>query len=274
MIECIICQDPLTEPYSAPCGHIYCLECINNWFDATMRQRRPCTCPSCSAVVPKNQLRKVFIPQTDSLVHELYALRKEVKELDAYNTFLISEMERCEELRSAAEEKADLAMKKSGYSAAVNTFLSILTNIATLAGILTALFDDVIHLIVVVLCLISRLIWRLSTRPGECFQELGRCVWIVIRVITTMILLSFILMVMFWAVRSASVKIFQLFVAHVYPPLCELAKWAWKEVSTRFIDISTTFIRNHIIDFQAYRKQGTSLRTGVPMLDRLLSRNL
>ncbi|KAK0202485.1 hypothetical protein DFS33DRAFT_904975 [Desarmillaria ectypa] len=273
MIECIICQDPLTKPHSAPCGHIFCLECINEWFVATMRQRRPCTCPSCSAVVTKDQLRKVFIPQTDSLVHELHALRKEVKELDAYNTFLITEMERCEELRSAAEKNADLATKRGGYATAAGAFFGILTNAATLAGIMLALLDHSIRFVVAVLCLISRFAWRLSTHPEECFRELGYGIWVVIRLISTVVLLSFISVVVAWAASSASVKIFQLFVEHGYPQLCGLAKPAWEEVSTHFIDLSTAFIRSHIIDFQAYREQGISSQVGVPMLNRRLSRN-
>ncbi|KAG7445085.1 uncharacterized protein BT62DRAFT_209149 [Guyanagaster necrorhizus] len=61
-------KDPLTEPYSPPCGrcafavvnrycsvvgHVFCLKCINEWVGVTPRQRRTCTCPSCSAVITK-----------------------------------------------------------------------------------------------------------------------------------------------------------------------------------------------------------------------------
>ncbi|KAG7445094.1 uncharacterized protein BT62DRAFT_209713 [Guyanagaster necrorhizus] len=126
------------------------------------------------------------------LVHELHALRKEVKELDAHNTSLTSELKRSKQLRSAAEEKADLATRKGSYAKKANAFLGILTNIATLAGIMFALFVDSIRFVVAILCLISRFIWRISTHPGECFREWGRCVWVVIRVIITVLLLSFI----------------------------------------------------------------------------------
>ncbi|KAK0438007.1 hypothetical protein EV421DRAFT_981701 [Armillaria borealis] len=255
MIECLICQDPLTEPHSAPCGHIFCLGCINEWYGSTQRQGRSCTCPFCSAIITKDK--------TDSLVHELHALRKEVKEVDAYNAFLLAELERCEELRSAAEEKADLATKKGSYPTAATAFLGILTNIVTLAGILTALFDDVMRLVVAVLCLIAELVWRLSTRPGECFRQLGHGIWVAIRVTATLVLLSLISVVVTWAVGTASLKIFQLFLEHGCPPLYDLAKSFWEEISTRFIDISATFIKNYIVDFQAYTEPGICLRQDI-----------
>ncbi|KAK0489264.1 hypothetical protein IW261DRAFT_405043 [Armillaria novae-zelandiae] len=270
MIECLICQDPLTDPFSAACGHIFCLRCINEWYSSTQRQGRSCTCPFCNAVIIKDKLRKVFIPQTDSLVHELHALRKEVKEVDAYNAFLLSELERCEELRSAAEEKADLATKKGSYPTAANAFLGILTNIVTLAGVLTALFDDVMRLVIVVLCLIAKLVWRISTRPGECCCQLGYGIWVAIRVTTTLVLLSLISVVVTWAVCTASLKIFQLFLEHGCPPLYDLARSFWDDVSTRFIDILTTFIKHYIIDFQAYSKPGICLpRDIVPTIGHL-----
>ncbi|SJL04159.1 uncharacterized protein ARMOST_07519 [Armillaria ostoyae] len=205
------------------------------------------------------KLRKVFIPQTDSLVHELHALRKEVKEVDAYNAFLLAELERCEELRSAAEEKADLATKKGSYPTAATAFLGILTNIVTLAGVLTALFDDAMRLVVAVVCLIAELVWRLSTRPGECFRQLGHGIWVAIRVTATLVLLSLISVVVTWAVGTASLKIFQLFLEHGCPPLYDLAKSFWEEISIRFIDISATFIKNYIVDFQAYTEPGICL---------------
>ncbi|KAK0501632.1 hypothetical protein EDD18DRAFT_1143632 [Armillaria luteobubalina] len=254
MIECLICQDPLTDPHSAACGHIFCLGCINEWYSSTQRQGRSCTCPFCHAIIIKDKLRKVFIPQTDSLVHELHALRKEVKEVDAYNAFLLSELDRCEELRSAAEEKVELAAKRGSYRTAANAFFGILTHIVTLAGVLTALFDDVMHLVIAVLRLIAKLVWRLSTRPGECFCQLRRGIWVATRVTTTLVLLSSISVVVTWAVGTASLKIFQLFLERGGPPLCVLAKSFWEEVSTRFIDLLATFVKNYIIDFQAYNE--------------------
>ncbi|KAK0188571.1 hypothetical protein F5146DRAFT_671797 [Armillaria mellea] len=259
MIECLICQDPLADPHSAACGHIFCLGCINEWYGSTQRQGRPCTCPFCSAIITKDKLRKVFIPQTDSLIHELHALRKEVKEVDAYNAFLLSELERCEELRSAAEEKADLATKKGSHSNVAKAFRGILANIVTLAGVLTALFDDVMRLAVAVLCLIAKLVWRLSTRPGECFGQLGHGIWVAIRVTTTLVLLSLISLVVTWAVGTGSLKIFQLFLEHGCPSLYDFAMSFWEEVSTRFIAISATFIKNYIIDYQAYSEPGICL---------------
>ncbi|XP_039620480.1 E3 ubiquitin/ISG15 ligase TRIM25-like isoform X2 [Polypterus senegalus] len=52
---CSICLEVLNEPVSAPCGHSFCLACINKYWD----QAEVCNCPQCREIFnPRPQLRK------------------------------------------------------------------------------------------------------------------------------------------------------------------------------------------------------------------------
>jgi len=42
---CSICQDEMRQPISLPCNHLFCEECVSEWFE------REKTCPICRAVV-------------------------------------------------------------------------------------------------------------------------------------------------------------------------------------------------------------------------------
>lgn len=55
-LRCSICQHVFTNPTSLPCGHNYCLDCIESYWDT----RTSCECPIC---------RKVFKPQPDLRVN-------------------------------------------------------------------------------------------------------------------------------------------------------------------------------------------------------------
>jgi len=43
--DCTICQEKLTRPILLPCNHLFCDECITEWFE-----RGEKTCPMCRAV--------------------------------------------------------------------------------------------------------------------------------------------------------------------------------------------------------------------------------
>ncbi|MED6234306.1 hypothetical protein ATANTOWER_026656, partial [Ataeniobius toweri] len=42
-VRCIICMDSFTNPVSIPCGHNFCLECINGFWDTSHKSE----CPLC-----------------------------------------------------------------------------------------------------------------------------------------------------------------------------------------------------------------------------------
>ncbi|XP_070580814.1 E3 ubiquitin-protein ligase rnf213-alpha-like isoform X2 [Ptychodera flava] len=46
--ECEVCQEAIKEPVALPCEHVFCLNCIKEWF--RVRQR---TCPKCTTPVDK-----------------------------------------------------------------------------------------------------------------------------------------------------------------------------------------------------------------------------
>lgn len=44
--ECSICKDSFKNPISLPCDHIFCDECISEWFE------KENTCPLCRSKNP------------------------------------------------------------------------------------------------------------------------------------------------------------------------------------------------------------------------------
>jgi hypothetical protein len=60
-MSCQICNDPLTQPFIADCGHMACLQCWLGWL------KRSETCPTCRVATKKESLaRAVFQKDPES----------------------------------------------------------------------------------------------------------------------------------------------------------------------------------------------------------------
>ena len=44
---CSVCMDKLTNPIQLSCGHLFCEDCISQWFE------KKTTCPLCRKVIKK-----------------------------------------------------------------------------------------------------------------------------------------------------------------------------------------------------------------------------
>ncbi|KAK0214874.1 hypothetical protein IW262DRAFT_248214 [Armillaria fumosa] len=195
MIECSICYNPLTVPSAAACGHIFCLACIEKWFAFSAPHQLVCKCPNCNLVIYKSGLRKVYISQFEALVEELSALRVQVKDLDACNASLKTEVEglrtELEGYQSLTEELlADMYVdvddqppeKNKVASAIYGTIKAVFLRDARVLEAVSALYDAVTSagstLLLMTILLGVDFVWRVVTRPEECLRKTALYMWI------------------------------------------------------------------------------------------------
>uniref|UniRef100_A0A7S0M3H0 RING-type domain-containing protein n=1 Tax=Cryptomonas curvata TaxID=233186 RepID=A0A7S0M3H0_9CRYP len=55
-MECVVCLEPIKQPSSTKCGHIFCDGCIRKWLEASKR-----LCPACRKPVNPKDLRRLFL---------------------------------------------------------------------------------------------------------------------------------------------------------------------------------------------------------------------
>mmetsp|Transcript_39339 Transcript_39339/g.47672 ORF Transcript_39339/g.47672 Transcript_39339/m.47672 type:complete len:242 (-) Transcript_39339:11-736(-) len=56
VLTCVICLDNIEQPWSTPCGHVFCKTCIT---DSVKRLRK---CPTCRAKVSVSQMHRLYLP--------------------------------------------------------------------------------------------------------------------------------------------------------------------------------------------------------------------
>ena len=76
---CSVCLEPMKDPATLPCGHSYCLRCIQGHWDREKNKSR-CSCPQC---------RQVFNPRPSL----------------ARSTMLVEAMEAMEKLRVSFKQR-------------------------------------------------------------------------------------------------------------------------------------------------------------------------
>ncbi|KAK0188567.1 hypothetical protein F5146DRAFT_671671 [Armillaria mellea] len=218
MIECSICYNPLTDPCAAACGHIFCLACIEKWFAFSAPHQLVCKCPNCNLVIYKFELRKVYISQSETLVEELEALRIQVKDLDACNASLKTEVEglrtELEGYQTLTEELlADMYVdddeqpqeRNKVASAIYGAIKSVFLRDTCLLGMVSVPYEAVTNvgseLLLQTVLLVVELVWGVVTRPEEYLRKAALYVWIFTDFVASAMILAFVLYVFPWAYR-------------------------------------------------------------------------
>eukprot|EP00698_Gefionella_okellyi_P024782 TRINITY_DN8838_c0_g1_i1.p1 TRINITY_DN8838_c0_g1~~TRINITY_DN8838_c0_g1_i1.p1 ORF type:complete len:625 (+),score=109.56 TRINITY_DN8838_c0_g1_i1:117-1991(+) len=68
-MSCRICLEVAVNPRVTKCGHVFCVNHIDQWIADVMRQRKSLSCPVCRQVLdPENDLISVFADSTDEPV--------------------------------------------------------------------------------------------------------------------------------------------------------------------------------------------------------------
>lgn len=53
-LKCPVCQDVFTDPVTLPCGHDFCLTCIQAVWETDGSDKAPLFCPECQVLLPSD----------------------------------------------------------------------------------------------------------------------------------------------------------------------------------------------------------------------------
>ncbi|KAK0489267.1 hypothetical protein IW261DRAFT_1557748 [Armillaria novae-zelandiae] len=192
-------------------------------------------------------LRKVYISQSEELVEELSALRVQVKDLDACNTSLKTEMEglrtELEGYQSLTEEfLADMYVdvddqpqeRNKVASAIYGTIKAFFLRDARLLKAVSGPYDAVTSagsaLLLMTVLLGADLVWRVATRPEECLRKAALYMWIFTDFVASAIILAVALL----GVLCGDYDCMVIWLDFAYPRLLELAECVKRGSSAYF----------------------------------------
>ncbi|EAU90401.1 hypothetical protein CC1G_00785 [Coprinopsis cinerea okayama7 len=123
--QCSICLNPYRDPISIPCGHIYCLGCLNAYANAPAHEGLKASCPTCRQefyfvtpdvrILPSkfhpfimNHMRRVYITPSEGqqeLVQQNEQLRAQVDNLKSQEEELLARNDRLKRQRDSCKRK-------------------------------------------------------------------------------------------------------------------------------------------------------------------------
>ncbi|KAK0466872.1 uncharacterized protein EV420DRAFT_1474298 [Desarmillaria tabescens] len=230
MIECIICYDPLTDPYAAACDGSPSTRHNNAYANALPVIQRSISGYSSDS--------RLMVVGSEALVEELSALRTQVKDLDACNASLKTEVEglrsEVEGYKSLTEELlADMYTEDENRQQERNRVAcalhGVFTSIRTvflrktvLLGVLSALWNALVSvgcaLFLQTVWLGIEIVWRVVTRPEECLREVAFYVWLFTDVAASAMILALALL----GILCGDYECIVIWLDFGYPRLCGL----------------------------------------------------
>ena len=102
LLVCSICFDVLVDPVVGPCGHDYCVNCIQTWYVEEKLNERCPKCPQCRNDLPEDASTLPICFRLKSIIERLFPdkateRRKEVDETSVVRNEQIRSMQQMQE---------------------------------------------------------------------------------------------------------------------------------------------------------------------------------